>query len=59
MRRMKAQKEVLCIQVGSDLRFATRPGCTELGVLRCGFGTPNKLQEGKSRRWIDGYRDIL
>ena len=73
---------------GSDLRFATRPGCTglevigrnqtksrtqgmhlhltlavtptglPLGVLRCGFGTPHKAQGGKSRRWIDGYRDI-
>ena len=88
MRRMQAQKEVLCIQDGSDLRFATRPGCTglevigrnqaksrtqgmhlhltlavtptglPLGVLRCGFGTPHKAQGGKSRRWIDGYRDI-
>ena len=88
VRRMQAQKEVLCIQDGSDLRFATRPGCRglevigrnqtksrtrglhlhltlavtgtglPLGVLRCGFGTPGKSQGGKSRRWIDGYRDI-
>ena len=35
----------------------TRQGLP-LGVLRCGFGTPPKAQGGKSRRWIDGYRDI-
>ena len=33
MRRMQAQQEVLCIQDGSDLRFATRPGCTGLEVI--------------------------
>ena len=83
---MRGQRTVLCIQDGSDLNFATRPGCEglevigrnqtrsqtlglhlhltlavnekglPLGVLRCGFGTP--AQGGKSRRWIDGYRDI-
>ena len=88
VQRMRAQRTVLCIQDGSDLRFATRPGCaglevigrnqtssktlglhlhltlavTErglpLGVLRAGFGTPGKQAGGKSRRWIDGYRDI-
>ena len=86
--RMRGQTEVLCIQDGSDLRYATRPGCAglevigrnqtssrtkglhlhltlavtpqglPLGVLRCGFGTPPKALGGKSRRWIDGYRDI-
>ena len=88
VQRMRAQRTVLCIQDGSDLRFATRPGCeglevigrnqtgsrtlglhlhltlavTErglpLGVLRAGFGTPSEQAGGKSRRWIDGYRDI-
>ena len=86
--RMRRQTEVLCIQDGGDLRYATRPGCEglevigrnqtssrtkrlhlhltlavtpqglPLGVLRCGFGTPPKALGGKSRRWIDGYRDI-
>ena len=27
-------------------------------MLRCGFGTPPRQAGGKSRRWIDGYRDI-
>ena len=88
IRRMRGQRTVLCIQDGSDLRYARRPGCTglevigrnqttsktkglhlhltlavtaqglPLGVLRCGFGTPPKQAGGKSRRWIDGYRDI-
>ena len=31
--RMRAQKEVLCIQDGSDLRYATRPGCEGLEVI--------------------------
>ena len=86
IQRLRGQRTVLCIQDGSDLNFATRPGCEglevigrnqtrsqtlglhlhltlavnekglPLGVLRCGFGTP--AQGGKSRRWIDGYRDI-
>ncbi len=86
--RMRGQRTVLCLQDGSDLRYARRPGCEglevigrnqtrsktqgmhlhltlavtceglPLGVLRCGFGTPTKQQGGKSRRWIDGYRDI-
>jgi len=86
IQRMRGQRTVLCIQDGSDLNFATRPGCEglevigrnqtrsqtlglhlhltlavnekglPLGVLGCGFGTP--AQGGKSRRWIDGYRDI-
>ena len=86
IRRMRGQEAVLCIQDGSHLNFATRPGCAglevigrnqtssktlglhltlaatpqglPLGVLRCGFGTPGKQRGGKSRRWIDGYRDI-
>ena len=88
VQRMRGQSAVLCIQDGSDLRYATRPGCTglevigrnqtasktkglhlhltlavtaqglPLGVLRCGFGTPSKAEGGKSRRWIDGCRDI-
>ena len=88
IQRMRGQRTVLCIQDGSDLRFATRPGCEglevigrnqtksktlglhlhltlattahglPLGVLRCGFGTPPKQAGGKSRRWIEGYRDI-
>jgi len=33
IQRMRAQKEVLCLQDGSDLRFATRPGCTGLEVI--------------------------
>ena len=87
IQRMRGQRTVLCIQDGSDLNFATRPGCDglevigrnqtqsktlglqlqltlavnekglPLGVLRCGFGTPAQEQGGKSRRWIDGYRD--
>ena len=86
--RMRGHRTVLCIQDGSDLRYATRPGCAglevigrnqttsrtkglhmhltmavtrlglPLGVLRCGFGTPSKAAGGKSRRWIDGLRDI-
>ena len=35
----------------------TRAGLP-LGVLRCGFGTLRKADGGKSRRWIDGLRDI-
>ena len=88
IQRMRGQRTVLCIQDGSDLNFATRPGCgglevigrnqtqskslglhlhltlavneqgLPLGVLRSGFGTPAQEQGGKSRRWIDGYRDI-
>ncbi|MDE2826716.1 MAG: IS4 family transposase [Bacteroidota bacterium] len=88
IQRMRSQRTVLCIQDGSDLNFATRPGCDglevigrnqtasktlglhlhltlavnakglPLGVLRCGFGTPGAQQGGKSRRWIDGLRDI-
>ncbi len=88
IQRMRGQSVVLCIQDGSDLNFATRPGSEgpevigrnqtrgkalrlhlhltlattaqglPLGVLRCGFGTPAKAASGKSRRWIEGYRDI-
>lgn len=88
IQRMRGQAAVLCIQDGSDLRYATRPGCEglevigrnqtstgtlglhlhltlavtarglPLGVLRCAFGKPSKEQGGKSRLWIDGYRDI-
>ena len=88
IQRMRGRGTVLCIQDGSDLRYATRPGCRglevigrnqtrsktrglhlhltlavtaqglPLGVLRCGFGTPPAADGGKSRRWIDGYRDI-
>ena len=88
IQRMRGQRTVLCIQDGSDLRYARRPGCAglevigrnqttsktkglhlhltlavtaeglPLGVLRCGFGTPPKAEGGKSRRWLDGYRDI-
>ena len=88
IQRMRGQRAVLCLQDGSDLNFATRPGCEglevigrnqtgagtlglhlhltlaatpqglPLGVLRCGFGPPAKDSGGKTRRWIDGYRDI-
>ena len=87
IQRMRGQRTVLCVQDGSDLRYARRPGWEgldvighnqtrsntkgmhlhltlavtaeglPLGVLRCGFGTPTQQQGGKSRRWIDGYRD--
>ena len=33
LRRMQAQPTVLCIQDGTDLNFATRPGTTGLGVI--------------------------
>lgn len=33
LRRMRAQPTVLCIQDGTDLNFATRPGCDGLGVI--------------------------
>ena len=33
VQRMRAQSTVLCIQDGSDLRFATRPGCAGLEVI--------------------------
>ena len=85
---MRGQKLVLCLQDGSDLNFATRPGCTglevigrnqtgtgtmglhlhltlattpeglPLGVLWCGFGPAEPERGGKSRRWLDGYRDL-
>ena len=88
LQRMRGQELVLCIQDGSDLNFATRPGCTglevigrnqtgtgtlglhlhltlattpeglPLGVLRCGFGPADPERGGKSRRWLDGYRDL-
>ena len=31
--RMRAHDTVLCIQDGSDLNFATRPGCEGLGII--------------------------
>ena len=31
--RMRAQDTVLCIQDGTDLSFATRPGCEGLGII--------------------------
>lgn len=30
-----------------------------LGVLRCEIGTPVKARGGKTRRWLDGYEDIV
>ena len=33
LRRMRAESTVLCIQDGTDLNFATRPGCEGLGVI--------------------------
>ena len=33
LRRMRAEPTVLCIQDGTDLNFATRPGCEGLGVI--------------------------
>ena len=33
LRRMRAEPTVLCIQDGTDLSFATRPGCEGLGVI--------------------------
>ena len=33
VRRMRAEPTVLCIQDGTDLNFATRPGCEGLGVI--------------------------
>ena len=33
LRRMRAEPTVLCIQDGTDLNFATRPGCDGLGVI--------------------------
>ena len=33
LQRMRGQDTVLCIQDGSDLRFATRPNCVGLGVI--------------------------
>ena len=33
LRRMRAEPTVLCIQDGTELNFATRPGCEGLGVI--------------------------
>ena len=33
LRRMRAQPRVLCLQDGTDLNFASRPGCDGLGVI--------------------------
>ncbi len=33
LRRMRAEATVLCVQDGTDLNFATRPGCDGLGVI--------------------------
>ncbi len=33
LQRMRSQRAVLCIQDGSDLNFATRPGCSGLEVI--------------------------
>ena len=33
LERMRAEPEVLCIQDGTDLNFASRPGCEGLGVI--------------------------
>ena len=33
LRRMRSERAVLCIQDGTDLNFATRPGCSGLGVI--------------------------
>ena len=33
LERMRAHDTVLCIQDGSDLNFATRPGCEGLGII--------------------------
>ena len=33
LRRMRAEPLVLCVQDGTDLNFATRPGCDGLGVI--------------------------
>ena len=33
LRRMRGEPVVLCIQDGTDLNFATRPGCEGLGVI--------------------------
>ena len=43
LRRMRAERTVLCIQDGSDLNFAERPGCVGLGLIgknRGSKGTP-------------------
>ena len=33
LRRMRSEPTVLCVQDGTDLNFATRPGCDGLGVI--------------------------
>ena len=33
LRRLRAEPVVLCVQDGTDLNFATRPGCDGLGVI--------------------------
>ena len=33
VQRMRSQDTVLCLQDGSDLNFATRPGCAGLGII--------------------------
>ena len=33
LRRMRSQETVLCIQDGTDLNFATRPGCSGLEII--------------------------
>ena len=42
LRRMRGEPVVLCLQDGTDLNFATRPGCAGLGVIgrsQTGVGT--------------------
>ncbi len=94
VQRIRAQRTVLAIQDGTDLSFATRPGCDglqvvgtnqtgakslglhmhatlavtdtglPLGVLRLGFD-PVTNRSGaagtrrKTRRWLDGFTDIV
>ena len=90
VQRIRAQRTVLAIQDGTDLSFATRPGCDgleligknqtgakslglhlhatlavtdtglPLGVLRLGFDavTGEPAQRRKTKRWLDGFRDI-
>ena len=40
------------------LTLATTPHGLPLGVLRCGIGPVDPKRRDKSRRWLDGYRDL-
>ncbi len=43
LRRMQAERVVLCVQDGTDLHFATHPGCAGLGLIGKNRGSEGTL----------------